>query len=452
MKTAQSRAVPIVGRRSPLGSARAFAAAPHRFPAEIGHRNGGLACFRVLHKRLLAVTDPALVEQVLVTRQERYQRSFHYDNMQLVLGKGLLSTDGDEWQARRKSIAPLFRAERLRRVAEAGASAALACVARWETARRRGETVPLVAHMRRLTMAVIQQVLLGSELSDAAALRFSEAVQESMRLVRRRNTSIWNPPPWMPTPHNRRLHETRRILETYLREYCERCARTADAGSESLLQAIGMLQDSQAGGPPGPRVLLDEIKTLFTAGYETTSAALAWTLYLLARHPEVAEAWHAELDRVVQGGVPGWDQLHRLSWTNQVICEALRCYPPIYNMGRICVCDDDLGGYRIERGTVLLLSIYGVHHDDAWWPEPAAFRPERFADGAAWPRQAFLPFGAGKHLCVGAAFAMIEMKAVLAVIGSRYRVELVDDDPVEERADITLNPAREIPIRVVPRT
>lgn len=451
MSAAPRRELPEAEEHWLLGSAGALAAAPHRFPAEIGRRHGGLARFRVLHKRFVAVTDPLLVEQILVARPENYRRSYHYDNMQAVIGCGLLSTDGEDWQQRRRLIAPLFRNECLRRVAAVAASAAMSRVEHWETLRRRNETVPIVAEMRHLTMSVIGQALLSTELTADEALRFSQAVQDALHLLRRRNTGVWNAPLWLPTPHNRRLRQTRDILDRFLRARLAARGPDGDGEPNDLAQALASIRNPEDGAPLPRQALLDELKTLFVAGFETTSAALAWTLHLLARHPEVAAAWHAEIDDVLRDELPTWEHLKRLTWTDQIIHEALRRYPPVYNLVRTCVNDDELGGYAIPRGSLMLASVYGIQRSPEWWPDPLAFRPERFAPGTDWPRQAFLPFGAGKHTCIGLAFSLIEMKAALAVIGRRYRLESGDDRPVEECAEITLCPAREIFLRLVPR-
>jgi cytochrome P450 len=180
--------------------------------------------------------------------------------------------------------------------------------------------------------------------------------------------------------------------------------------------------------------------------------AMAWTLYLLARHPDVAERCHEEVTRVLGGSMPAWEQLPQLKWTQQIVNESLRLYPPVYSMGRECIADDVIDGRPIRRGTIALLSIYGIQRGAPWWEDPMAFRPERFDDESRLPPNAFMPFGIGKHVCLGNNFAMIEMKLMVAMIVQRFRLELVDDAEVDARAQITLVPSREIPVRLTRRS
>lgn len=193
---------------------------------------------------------------------------------------------------------------------------------------------------------------------------------------------------------------------------------------------------------------MDETKTLFLAGFETTATALTWALYLLARHPEAAGALRSEVDSVLGGRAPEWPDLARLGYTAQILYETMRRYPPVYAVARRCVEDDELGGYAIAHGTPVLISNYGVHRAPAWGPDPECFRPERFAPGLEWPKRAYMPFAAGRHLCIGNDFAMVEMTVALAMIAQQYRFTTADESPVGESARITLVPDREIELRL----
>jgi enediyne biosynthesis protein E7 len=428
------------------GYAREMAAAPHRFPAELGWKFGGLAPYRVLHKSLVAVTHPDYAKHILVTHQERYQRSFQYRNHQLIVGKGLLSTDGDIWLKRRRQALPAFRPEVLRRIVPATCMATEELLKRWESSR---DPVPVVADMQRLSMSVIGRALLSTDLQEEDATRFGQAVRESLWLVRKRNTSVLNAPMMFPTRDNQRLRETRNILDTYLNSHV--AARRGGEQQNDMLDALLQARDPDTKEPLPHQALLDETKTLFIAGFETTATALAWTLYLLARHRQAAERCHEEVMRTLNGRLPAWEDLEKLVWTSQVINEALRLYPPVYTMARECTAEDVIDGRAIRRGTIAVISIYGIHRAEQWWPEPFAFRPERFDECDSAPN-AFLPFGLGKHVCIGNNFAMIEMKLILAMIAQKFRLELVDDREVTERAQITLVPSREIPLRLIPRS
>jgi cytochrome P450 len=422
---------------------------PHRFPAELGWKHGGLARFRVLHRAFLAVTHPDYAAHILITRHERYARSFHYRNQQVFVGKGLISTDGEGWLKRRRQVLPAFRPEQLRRIVPTTCTATAALLDRWEQERRRALPVPVVADMRRLTMAVIGRALLSADLEDAQAAQFGQAVADALWLIRERNTSVVRAPLAIPTRHNRRLHETRAILDRYVNRHLAQRRDSPDL--PDILGRLCQAHDPDTGERLTHQELLDETKTLFVAGFETTATALAWTLYLLARHPTAAERWHEEIEHVLHGSPPTWEDLDKLTWTAQVINESLRLYPPVYNLARECIADDEVDGRAVPRGTVAVISIYGIHRGAAWWNDAHVFRPERFDASRDWPRHAFLPFGAGKHLCMGAGFSLVEIKLILAMIGQRYRLKLARDAEVGETARITLAPAGEVLVALKPR-
>jgi len=247
---------------------------------------------------------------------------------------------------------------------------------------------------------------------------------------------------------NRSLEKTRKTLDEYIGPIVKARRVEGDA-RDDILGALLSARDPETGDALTEQEILDETKTLFAAGFETTATALTWTLYLLARHPEVARRWRRELDEVLGGRLPEWQDLERLTYLHQILNESMRLYPPVYTLGRECIEDDELDGYSIRSGTVLLLSVFGIHRDPKWWQDPEAFRPERFAGD--WPTQAYLPFASGKHMCIGNNFSLAEMAVTLSVIGQRYELEPVDSQPVQESAQITLVPAREIPLRLIRR-
>lgn len=446
MSATAARPIPrAVGHRV-LGSALQLAAGPHRFVADTGRLHGGLAAFRVLHRPFLAVTDAEYVRHVLVTHHDRYQRSYHYENP--ILGKGLLTTDGPVWLKRRRQVSPAFRRDALERLVPLARRETERLLARWEEHARLGRPAPLGADMMELAISVIGKSLLSAEVSPEEAARFGATVRHALSLLRRRNNSLFRAPRWAPTRLNRGLRASRRALDDFLRPII--AAHRADPGARGdLVDALLAVRDPETGDALDDGEVLDETKTLFGAGFETTATALTWTLYLLARHPEVAERWHAELDRELGGRPPEWADLERLRFTGNVVSESLRLFPPVYNAARECVVPDSIDGYPIPRGTVLLLSILGVHRDPRHWAEPDAFRPERFE--GEWPRRAFLPFATGKHQCIGNHFALTEIAVSLALIGQRFRLALADPAPVEPVAQITLVPSREIPLRLTRR-
>ena len=450
--TMSTRAMPKARGHWLFGSAREMRETPHRFVAELGLRHGGLARFRILHRGMIAVTHPDLIREVLVSRHDRYERSFHYRTTQQAVGAGLITTDGPAWKARRRQVQPAFRTEYLPRIVPSVQQAAGEMLARWETARRAGRAIPLVEEMQTFTLTVMCRALLSVGVSPEEARRLGAVVRDSLFLVRSKNTSLCPVPRWVPSPVNRGLRTRSDVLDDFVSSHLRPRLSAGAERRTDLAQALLDARDPETGEALPWQALVDETKTLFAAGFETSATALTWTLHRLSQHPEVAAAWREELDRVLGGRMPGWDDLPRLELTERIFNETMRLYPPVYTLGRVCQEDDVLGGCPIRRGETLLLSVYGAHRTPEFWPDPERFDPERFAPGREVAKHAFLPFALGKHMCLGAAIATAEATLALAFIGQRYRIVPTIGLDVAVRAQVTLVPAGEIPVRLEPRS
>ncbi len=440
------RAVPRAPGLPIVGHAPQMAKAPHLAVIDIARRYGGIVAMNVFHHKFIAVSNADYIRHVLVGAQQRYVRSYHYENP--VIGAGLLTTDGPSWLVRRRQVNIAFRGDSLERLVPTASAEAEHLVARWTAAARSGTTVGLVADMQRLAVTVMGRSLLSTGIDADSAAFFADKVRTATRLMRKRNYGLVRFPNWAPTPVSRGLHRSRVALDAFLRPIiAER--RAAPPARRDMLDALLAVRDPETGIALNDAEILDETKTLFVAGFETTSTALSWTLHLISRHPEVSERLAEEVDRELGGRTPELADLARLSYLSQIMNESMRLYPAVYTLGRECIERDEIDGYVIPKGSVMLLSVLAVHHDEKYWPDPEAFRPERFA--SEYPRQAFLPFATGKHVCIGNNFALTEMAVVIAMIAQRFRLVPGDDLPVEARANVTLIPAREIPLQIVER-
>jgi cytochrome P450 len=446
MSSQNGQELPKVNGHWLLGSALDMALAPHEFIAHAPQPYNGIASFRILHRPFVAVNDPDAVRQIMVTNHQRYTRSFHYDNS--VVGKGLLSTDGAVWQKRRRQVQPAFRRETMAHLVRMTNFTADKLFATWNSAITAEQSLELIIEMQKLALSVNSQALLSMEIDWNAAERFGLAVRDALKLLRKRNTSLMRFPPWLPTSLNRQLNKTRIILDEHIAPIIN-ARRATNMETNDILASLLEVRDPETGDALSDQEILDETKTLFTAGFETTATALTWAIYLLAHNPDRAAQWYAEVDHVLEGRVPQWEDLPYLPYTAHMINETLRLYPPVYNIARECIETDVVNGCTIPKGAVVIMSILGIHRDERWWPEPLAFRPERFA--GAWPKHAYLPFATGRHLCIGNHFALTEMAVALIRLAQAYRVELIDTEPVGAVAQITLVPNRPLPFRLVAR-
>lgn len=421
----------------------------------------------VVHGRILSgefvwVFDPALARQVLLARAEDCLK----DARQLAVfqdiqGRNVLTVDGPDWARQRRILAPAFGPRRM-----AGYLALMLLAARatfGETLpERAGERVEIDAEAfcNRLTMDVISRALFSEAIPADASARASHAINVVSRQGQREMFWPGTPPDWLPYPgRGPKLAAARLLREWVTKRVDDRLAsvRTAHGDGDILDAMIAARDDGSDGATTGltRREVDDNCMAIFLAGHETSAKALAWWMGLMAHHPEAVDAVRRELDalpdRVFDDAVQLDRALAGTAWLTASLREVLRLYPPIIaTFMRTARRDLTLGGYRIARGTDVSLMIATIQRDPRWFPEPDAFRPERFLPGAPEiPRGAFLPFGAGGHVCIGQHFAMTEMALVAALLLRRYDLSpLAGDTLPEARVDIVLKPVRPIRLRL----
>jgi cytochrome P450 len=447
----QARIIPFVPGHWLFGHALLMQKEAHRLVADLCQERESIVRFRVMNRRFVATTNPAYVRHWLVTHHERYGRTFPMRNGSLVLDGGLLTSDGEHWLRRRRTLLPSFRSSQLAPIVEATHAATAVLLERWEALQRRGEPVSIAQEMRRLSLDVMSRMLFSEPMEPDTADGFGDRVTRGLQLIFRRNHHPWPLPFWLPAPDHVRLRGIKSQLDDYIQKRIVERRSSPPDEPKDLLDFMRLAQDPDSGTPLSPEELLAEVKTMFVAGFETTATALTWALYLLAGHPEEDAAWGAELEAVLANRPPVWEDIPRLPYLSSVVHETLRLYPPVYASTRQALVDDEMDGYHLPKGTLCQASIFGIHRSPAWWPDPEAFRPARFAPGCPWPKEAFLPFATGKHVCIGNNFSLLEMTVALATIGQRYRFEPVDDQPLGIRPQVTLAPDRELFLWLRPR-
>jgi cytochrome P450 len=417
------------------------------FFRDVAARYGPIASWRMGPPRFYLVSEPALIEELLVARGRSFVKGRGTQRLERLLGRGLLTSNGALHLSQRRLVQPAFHRERI-----AGYAATMV-----EHAERFADALPLdrpVAierAMHRLTLAIAAETLFGTQLeADAGTIgRALDAAMTSFPLAVLPFGELLDLLPMLPV--TRRFQAARAQLDAIVyRIIAERRAGPATSSHDllSLLLAAG-----EDGVAMDDRQVRDEALTLLLAGHETTANALTWCWWLLARHPEVQARVHAELDAVLAGRRPTFDDLPALKRTHDVVAEALRLYPPAWVVGRRAIEPVELGGWRLARGSLVVTSQYAVQRDPRWWTAPEAFRPERWSNGetAALPKFAYFPFGGGTRLCIGEGFAWAEAILVLAAVARRFRFEPADEREPGLAVSVTLRPAGSIPLRAVPR-
>jgi cytochrome P450 len=310
-----------------------------------------------------------------------------------------------------------------------------------------GKTFDVAAEMVGLTLDIVGRTLLGVDLGgDAAVLR--RLVGEALAWLEFRMAHLLYPGPWAPTPRNLRFRRTMKTFDSIVYRIIDE-RRTQGAGGDDLLSLMLNVRDEESGGAGMTDLeLRDQVMTFIGAGHETTAVALAWTWYLLAKHPGVEARVRAEVAEALGSRRPTFDDLPRLPYTKSVIEESLRVYPPVYGVARDVVADDTVAGCRIPRGTTIVLSPYVTHHLPDVWPDPETFDPDRFTPqrSAGRPRFAWFPFLGGPHQCIGQDFAMMEATLVVAMVAQRFRLTLRPGTVVPFKPLMSLRPANGLPM------
>jgi cytochrome P450 len=422
-----------------VGATPYYARDPFRFMTDVRDAYGDVATFRLGRQQTYMVTTPTAVERVLVDDADAFSKpDFQTDAMEQLLGQGLLLSEGPFWREMRQLAQPAFSPGRIADLTEMMAERADQLVERWEP----GEVRDVEAEMARVTVEIIVDAMFGAELGPARTRR----VQENLEPLGRRfepDPKRAVVPDWLPTAENREYQAAIENLEAVIDDVvAERRADDSDDADDLL----GILLAARERGDVDERQIRDEMMTMLLAGHDTTALALTYTWYLLAEHPAVERKLHEEIDDVVDGR-PTLGDVRDLSYTRQVLDEAMRLYPPVYTMFRQTDRDVELAGYDIAAGSLVMLPQWAIHRDPRYFDDPETFRPERWAD-ADHPTYAYFPFGAGPRSCIGKRFSLTEATMLLATIASEYRLRRVDEGALELRGSLTMHPADGLDVKI----
>jgi cytochrome P450 len=398
------------------------------------------------HVPVYLLAHPRDIETVLATNAGNFTKSADYRALARVLGKGLLTSEGDFWKRQRSLIQPAFHRQNILAYAAVMTRAASRMLDSWQEKRERN----IHQDMMRVTLEIVAQCLFGAEVADAA-----ERVGQAMEVVTERfltNASLamlfrFDIPVRFARGEWRAIRELNEIIGGIIRK-----RSSSDQPREDLLDMLLRARDAE-GHPMSAVQVRDEAMTLFLAGHETTAIALSWACYLIAQNPSVETKLTEELQAVLGGRVPTPEDLPRLRYTEMVLKETMRLYPAVWGVGRKALQDCDLGGYRVPAGSNIFILQWRTQRDPRFFPDPERFDPERWKEdpvrSGKIPRFAYFPFGAGPRVCVGAAFAMMEATLLLAMIQQTFHLETVAGHPIELFASVTLRPKHGI--RVMPQ-
>lgn len=382
------------------------------------------------------LSDPRLVEHVLVTNSRNYVKQTRgYEMLRKVLGNGLVTSEGDFWKRQRRIAQPAFHRERMVAFGETMTRAATELVDGWAL----GQRFDVAEAFMRVTLRLVGETLLSADVTGAAS-EVGQALTVALEHLIHRTLHPFGFPEWVPTPRNLAFKRALAELDRVVLELI--AARRAGHGpTNDLLAMLMEAKDPETGEGMSDAQLRDEVMTIFLAGHETTANALAWTVMLLGKAPEVERRLVRELETVLGGRVPTMSDVPKLTYTSMVLKESMRLYPPVWSLARRVVEDDVVDGVLLPKQSIVFLCPFALHRHPSHWRDPEAFDPERFAPDAPAPvKGAYLPFSMGQRKCIGDTFAMVEAQLVLATVLSRVHLALVPGQAFEPEPVITLRP------------
>ena len=416
----------------------AFARDPLRFLTNLSRSYGDVAHFGLGSQSFFLLSHPDYIKDVLVTHNTSFMKGRGLQRAKRLLGEGLLTSENPLHQRQRRLAQPAFHKQRIASYASLMVDYARRHQhERWQD----GQTLNMSQEMMHLTLAIV-----GKTLFDTDTEREAEEVRSALSSTMVSFTRLMMPfaelLDRLPLPSTRRFLQARARLDAIIyRMIDERRKSGADRGD--LLSMLIMSQDDEGDGRGmTDEQLRDEAMTIFLAGHETTANALTWTWYLLSQHPEVEKRLHEELDAVLEERPPTFEDLPRLRYTEMVLAEAMRLYPPAWVLGRRALKDYEVGGYHVPARSIVIMSQYVTHRDERYFPDPLRFDPERWTPEAkeARPQFSYFPFGGGPRRCIGEGFAWMEGILVIAALAQSWHMKLVPGHPVELHPVVTLRP------------
>src|SRR5579871_5737644 len=401
----------------------------------LAEKYGDIAHYKIGWNHIVFLNHPDYIREILVVQNDNFIKERTVRRSKMLLGEGMITSEGSQHRAQRETAQPAFHRQRIPEYAATMVREADRLRSSWRDAEQRD----IAIEMMHLTLNTVANTLFATDLRDEVN-ELADAINRIMGLY---NFLVMLPaaewlvhvrPPGLSAFIRARKRidaVVYRMIEAHRREHSDR---------GSLLDM--MLAASPDQSESSERSLRDQVITIFLAGYETVANALSWTWYLLSQNPDCGRRMRTEIDRVLQGRTPTYDDIPRLRYVEMVLAESMRLYPPAWAMGRYARNDFQLGDYFLPAKTTVLISQFIAHRDPRFFPDPLRFDPDRFTPEAKARRTKFtyFPFGAGFRQCIGESFAWMEGVLVLATLAQRWKLRLVPGHPVEPEPLITLRP------------
>ncbi|MEL6719563.1 MAG: cytochrome P450, partial [Bacteroidota bacterium] len=393
-----------------------------------------------------------IIKHVLQANAKNYRKSRAYTQLKLALGNGLVTSEGHFWRRQRKMAQPAFYKTRLEELFVEMSKVTDKYIADLKKQVEQKQVIEIDKEMMQVTADIVLRTLFSSDNPNETDATYKMMAEMQEYVIHRVHKPFLIPLQYINGNHQKFVKYRSSFNDRIFQLINER--RQMQDRPNDLLSMLLDARDAETGEGMTDEQLRDEAITIFSAGHETSANALAWTLHLLAQHPEFVEKLRAEEAHVLDGKTPTFDDLRQLQYHQQVIEEGMRLYPPAHALGREAIEEDEIDGVKIPKNGVVFISIFALHRSPKYWKDPLQFNPDRFSpeEKKKRPKLTYLPFGAGARMCIGNHFAMMEMQLLLARLIRHFDFETASDEPIDFIPLITLKPKNAIQLICKPRT
>ena len=394
-----------------------------------------------------SIANPESIQHVMQMNNQNYIKGDRIKIASPLIGNGLFASEGDFWRRQRRMMQPAFHRAQIALLAREMVTTIFEMLDKWEAKADSGDPLNMQHEMMGLTMDVVTRTLFTSSLAPEEVAELGEQITFLLDVITERSQAIFPIGEKIPTARNRRFDEGVATIDKIIYRIIEDRRQSQDKGSD-LLSMLLEARDEDTGEGMDDKQLRDELVTIFLAGHETTAIALSWSVALLSLHPAVRRKLQAEVDRVLAGHIPDASDYNDLPYTNAVVSEAMRLYPPLPITIRQALEDDVLDGYPIKANSGIFINIYSAHHNPDFWENPEGYDPDRFLPERKndISRFAYLPFGGGPRQCIGNNFALMEAVLALSMITQRFELNLIPGTDLDPYMPGTLRPRGGVPV------
>ncbi len=439
--------IPKTPKKDFIKSAKSMAQHMLSYNVELTKNYGDTFQIDLGYLQFYVTSNPDYIKQILQTNQKNYVKSEAYTKLKMGLGNGLVTSEGDYWRKQRRLSQPVFYKNNLENLFQDMGRSMIEFLDASE--QQRGTEIDISKEMMKLTATIVLRALFNVEESqDLDSIYGSMDVMQNY-IMKHVQSPLWSPFYFLTSSH-RDFKLSMEDMDNLIYGMMHNRRKSGEKKAD-LLQMLMDVEDADTGEKMTDIQLRDELTTLFSAGHETSANALAWTFYMLAQYPNVVEKIREEANQLLPNKeIPTFEQLRQLTYTEQVINEGMRLFPPAWAIGRRAIADDVWGDFELKKEVNIICQIYIMHRSEALWENPEVFNPDRFEPEQvkARPKHHFLPFGAGPRMCIGNHFAMMEMQLILATIVQRFDFEVVENHPIELDPLITLRPKYGIKLKM----